>query len=92
MNNFIRFLIFISLIFIINGFPEGQKEEEKEKVKALPGAPTDKLKDLKHDEYELCPNPSYSCYFSAPVCICYTQYACACCPLDRPNYWQGYCY
>ena len=42
----------MSVICVIKGFPEGQKKEEKERVEALPGAPTEKLEDLKQDKYE----------------------------------------
>ena len=87
----IKFLLVISLVCAVRGFPEGEKEitSNIKRIKATPAIPSAGLKDLEDlEKYGACPDPNFHCNYYQPVCVCGGN----CCPIDQPNYFSGYCY
>ena len=48
MKMVIKFLLFISLVCAVRGFPEGKKESNIKRIKATPAIPSTRLKDLEN--------------------------------------------
>ena len=91
MKMVIKFLLFISLVCAVRGFPEGEKEitSKIKRIKAIPAVSPTSFTDLENQEkYGACPDPNFHCNYYTPVCVCGGN----CCPLHQPNYFSGFCY
>ena len=96
MKMAIRFLLFVTLICAIKGFPEVLKKEEtpqEVKIKATPAFLSKKLEDLQTEErFVSCPNPLFHCTYHHPVCVWCPTTGGNCCPTDRPIFHNGFCH
>ena len=96
MNIMVKFWLLLFIVYVVNGFPEGQKKDafsKLEKIEAIQGFPSNKINDYEdYDENEVkyvaCPDPNFHCNYHHPVCVC----GGSCCPLNRPNFYAGFCY